>query len=178
MATCASCSAPVTADSRYCPRCGSPVSPSSEVPTTLIPSSLSGSSSGSLDMGRFTAGTVLAGRYRVIGLLGRGGMGEVYRADDLTLSQPVAMKFLPEELATDPVRLARFHTEVRIARTISHPNICRVYDIGEVNGWRFLSMEFVDGEDLSSLLRRIGRFSADKATEIARQICAGLAAAH
>jgi serine/threonine-protein kinase len=136
------------------------------------------SSSGSLDEGRFTAGTILAGRYRIIGLLGRGGMGEVYRADDLTLSQPVALKFLPEALAKDSIRLSRFITEVRIARSISHPNVCRVYDIGEVDGQRFLSMEFVDGEDLSSLLRRIGRFSTDKATEIARQICAGLAAAH
>jgi serine/threonine-protein kinase len=136
------------------------------------------SSSGSLDEGRFTAGTILAGRYRIIGLLGRGGMGEVYRADDLTLSQPVALKFLPEQLAKESTRLSRFLAEVRIARSISHPNICRVYDIGEVDGQRFLSMEFVDGEDLSSLLRRIGRFSTDKATEIARQICAGLAAAH
>ena len=113
-----------------------------------------------------------------MGLLGRGGMGEVYRADDLTLSQPVALKFLPEQLASDSIRLSRFIAEVRIARSISHPNVCRVYDIGEVDGQRFLSMEFVDGEDLSSLLRRIGRFSTDKATEIARQICAGLAAAH
>jgi len=136
------------------------------------------SSSGSLDEGRFTAGTILAGRYRIIGLLGRGGMGEVYRADDLTLSQPVALKFLPETLAKDSIRLSRFIAEVRIARSISHPNVCRVYDIGEMDGQRFLSMEFVDGEDLSSLLRRIGRFSTDKATEIARQICAGLAAAH
>ena len=179
MPNCASCSSQVPAESRFCPKCGSAVSPSSELPTEMHHASLSGfSSSGSLDEGRFTAGTILAGRYRIIGLLGRGGMGEVYRADDLTLSQPVALKFLPEALARDSIRLSRFIAEVRIARSISHPNVCRVYDIGEVDGQRFLSMEFVDGEDLSSLLRRIGRFSTDKATEIARQICAGLAAAH
>jgi len=179
MQSCASCSNQVPAGSRFCPRCGSSVSPTSELPTEMHHAGRSGSSSsGSLDEGRFTAGTILAGRYRIIGLLGRGGMGEVYRADDLTLSQPVALKFLPEQLAKDAVRLSRFLTEVRIARGISHPNVCRVYDIGEVDGQRFLSMEFVDGEDLSSLLRRIGRFSTDKATEIARQICAGLAAAH
>jgi serine/threonine-protein kinase len=177
MPTCLACSSQVPADSRFCPRCGGALTPSSEIPTNLVPSGQSGSS-GSLDEGRFTAGTILAGRYRIIGLLGRGGMGEVYRADDLTLSQAVALKFLPEVLAKDPARLARFLAEVRIARTISHPNVCRVYDIGEVDGRRFLSMEFVDGEDLSSLLRRIGRFAPDKATEIARQICAGLAAAH
>ena len=84
-------------------------------------------------------------------------MGEVYRADDLKLGQPVALKFLPAALAHDPARLERFHAEVRIARQVSHPNVCRVYDIGEVDGQHFLSMEYVDGEDLASLLRRIGR---------------------
>ncbi len=135
-------------------------------------------SSGSIDHGRFTPGTVLDDRYRIIGLLGRGGMGEVYRADDLRLGQPVALKFLPPGLGRDPQRLAQFHTEVRTARQVSHPNICRVYDIGEAEGQLFLSMEFVDGEDLSASLRRFGRFPEDRAIEIARQICAGLAAAH
>ncbi|HKG23406.1 MAG TPA: serine/threonine-protein kinase [Blastocatellia bacterium] len=127
---------------------------------------------------RFIPGIVLAGRYRIIGLLGKGGMGEVYRADDLKLAQPVALKFLPESLARDKAMLSRFHREVRIARQISHPNICRVYDIGEFDGQHFLSMEYVDGEDLGSLLRRIGRLPSDKATEIASQLCAGLAASH
>ncbi|HVG20907.1 MAG TPA: serine/threonine-protein kinase, partial [Blastocatellia bacterium] len=100
------------------------------------------------------------------------------RADDLKLAQAVALKFLPENLASDEAMLERFHREVRTARQISHPNICRVYDIGEVEGQHFLSMEYVDGEDLASLLRRIGRLPADKAVEIANQLCAGLAAAH
>ena len=135
-------------------------------------------SSGSIDHGRFTPGVVLEERYRIIGLLGRGGMGEVYRADDLRLGQPVALKFLPPGLGRDAQRLAQFHTEVRTARQVSHPNICRVYDIGEAEGQLFLSMEFVDGEDLSASLRRFGRFPEDRAIEIARQICVGLAAAH
>jgi hypothetical protein len=104
-------------------------------------------------------GAILAGRYRVVGSLGRGGMGEVYRADDLRLGQPVALKFLPESIASDPTRLAQFHQEVRTARQVSHPNVCRVYDIGEVEGLTFLSMEYVDGEDLATLFRRIGRLS-------------------
>jgi serine/threonine-protein kinase len=111
-------------------------------------------------------------------MLGRGGMGEVYRADDLKLGQPVALKFLPEKLSNDGGALARFHREVRIARQVSHRNVCRVYDIGEINGQQFLSMEYIKGEELSSLLRRIGRLPLDKATQIARQLCAGLAAAH
>jgi len=111
-------------------------------------------------------------------MLGRGGMGEVYRADDLSLEQPVALKFLPEAVADSPEALTRFRNEVRIARQVSHPNVCRMYDLGEADGCCFLSMEYVDGEDLGSLLRRIGRLPADKALEIARKLCAGLAAAH
>src|SRR5919107_606805 len=131
-----------------------------------------------LDAARFIPGTVLAGRYRLVGQLGRGGMGEVYRADDLKLGQPVALKFLPARLSKDAAMLERFHREVRTARKVSHPNVCRVFDIGEAAGQHFLSMEYIDGEDLSSLLRRIGRLPEDKAVEVARQICAGLAAAH
>src|SRR6202030_2240910 len=111
-------------------------------------------------------------------LLGKGGMGEVYRADDLKLGQAVALKFLPEGLPEAGPALARFHREVRLARQVSHPNVCRVFDIGEAEGRSFLTMEYVDGEDLASLLRRIGRLPADKGLEIARQLCAGLAAAH
>ena len=130
------------------------------------------------DEGRFVPGTLLGGRYRIIALLGRGGMGEVYRATDLTLGQSVALKFLPEEAAHNQRLLERFHGEVRVARLVSHPNVCRVYDIGEVEGMPFISMEYVDGEDLASLLLRIGRLPADKALETARKLCAGLAAAH
>jgi serine/threonine-protein kinase len=136
------------------------------------------SSSSSVDGARFVPGAMLLERYRIVGLLGRGGMGEVYRAEDLKLGQVVALKFLPSSISQDAAALARFHREARIARQVSHPNVCRVFDIGEVDGQVFLSMEFIDGEDLGSLLRRIGRLPADKALEIARQLCAGLAAAH
>ncbi len=128
--------------------------------------------------GRFLPGRLLASRYRIVALLGKGGMGEVYRADDLTLGQAVALKFLPDEAARDEGLLERFRNEVRIARRVSHPNVCRVYDVGDVDGHTFFTMEYVDGEDLASLLRRIGRLPGDKALDIARQLCAGLAAAH
>ncbi|MEO8597239.1 MAG: serine/threonine-protein kinase [Candidatus Solibacter sp.] len=135
-------------------------------------------STSSDDEGRFLPGTLLGGRYRIIGLLGRGGMGEVYRATDLTLGQSVALKFLPEEASRNQRLLERFHGEVRVARLVSHPNVCRVYDIGEIEGVPFISMEYVDGEDLTSLLTRIGRLPADKALETSRKLCAGLNAAH
>jgi hypothetical protein len=127
----------------------------------------------------FAPGAIIAGRYRLVSLLGRGGMGEVYRADDLTLDQTVALKFLPASVANaDPERLAQFHAELRIARQVSHKNVCRLYDLGDHEGRRFLTMEYVDGEDLATLLHRIGRLPQDKALDIARQLCAGLAAAH
>lgn len=134
--------------------------------------------------GRFAPGTLLAGRYRVVSRLGAGGMGEVYRADDLTLGQSVALKFLPVGVERDQEKLERLIAEIRTARQVAHPNVCRVYDVGEIpsayagQATRFLTMEYVDGEDLQSLLRRIGRLPEDKALDIARQLCAGLAAIH
>jgi predicted Ser/Thr protein kinase len=132
----------------------------------------------SSDGGDFFAGQVIAGRFRIVGSLGSGGMGDVYRADDHELGTSVALKFLPVELSSDAVRLERLRNEVRIARQVAHPNVCRVYDIGDADGRPFLSMEFIDGEDLASLLRRIGRLPKDKAIELAREICAGVGAAH
>jgi eukaryotic-like serine/threonine-protein kinase len=127
---------------------------------------------------QFAPGAIVAGRYRLVALLGRGGMGEVYRADDLTLDQPVALKFLPQSDGHDPVRLAQLHNELRVARQVSHKNVCRLYDLGDADGRRFITMEYVDGEDLASSLRRFGRIPPDKAVQIARQLCAGVAAAH
>jgi serine/threonine-protein kinase len=130
------------------------------------------------DARRLPTGSIVAGRYRLVALLGKGGMGEVYRAEDLTLDQPVALKFLPEGVVGDPSRLTQFHNELRTARQVSHKNVVRLYDLGEADGRPFLTMEYVDGEDLGALLRRIGRIPADKAIDIARQLCAGVAAAH
>jgi len=123
-------------------------------------------------------GTVLADRYRIVAPLGHGGMGEVYRAEDLKLGQTIALKFLRVSFASDPAWLARFVGEARVARSVTHPNVCRVFDIGEADGEHFLTMEYIDGEDLATLLRRIGRLPADKALDTARQLCVGLAAAH
>ncbi|MGZ8709804.1 MAG: serine/threonine-protein kinase [Thermoanaerobaculia bacterium] len=127
---------------------------------------------------QFAPGTIIAGRYRISSILGSGGMGEVYRADDTKLGQTVALKFLPARLARDPVLLGRLHDEVRLGRVIAHPNVCRLYDIADWDGAHFVAMEYVDGEDLSRLLRRIGRLAHDKAVDIARGIAAGLMAAH
>ena len=180
MAKCPKCAAESPHGNRFCGACGAAFSPD-DVATVVMappPRSATRASTTVFDEGRFEPGATLAGRYRIVGLLGKGGMGEVYRANDLKLGQPVALKFLPAGLSRDQRWLERFHSEVRIARQVSHPNVCRVYDIGEIEGINFLSMEYVDGEDLRGLLRRIGRFPSDKALEMARKLCAGLAAAH
>ncbi len=198
MKTCPTCSRSVPETALSCPACGAALTNSS-APTMHQPAGAPApqeakgdrdperqvnrlSSSDGIGQGRFITGSMLAGRYRIVSLLGRGGMGEGYKAEDLKLNQTVALKFLPAAIALDGAMLARFHNEVRIARQVAHPNVCHVYDIGETQtdgrGLHFLSMEFIDGEDLASLLRRIGRLPGDKALELARQICAGVAAAH
>jgi serine/threonine-protein kinase len=203
MPRCRACSSPTPDGGRFCPSCGEPLEatdvatgtaprpspaasprpsprPAPGTPTGVPspPASASTPPGRAAAGARFVPGTVLAERYRMVGPLGKGGMGEVYRADDLKLGLPVALKFLPESVQDDPDRLERLFNEVRLAREITHPAVCRVHDVGEVLGQHFISMEYVDGEDLASLLRRIGRLPGDKALEIARQLCAGLAAAH
>jgi serine/threonine protein kinase len=190
MARCTSCASQVAESNRFCPACGAAVETEAFAAETVAmstPRTTPASSerrtpgrhiSSGTSQGRFAPGYLLGGRYRIVALLGKGGMGEVYRADDLSLDQPVALKFLPEAVAHNQDALARFRNEVRIARQVSHPNVCRMYDLGEADVCCFLSMEYVDGEDLGSLLRRIGRLPPDKALEIARKLCAGLAAAH
>ena len=177
MMRCRVCSAEISG--RFCSSCGAAAAAVSD-PTDTISRDAAGhvNTPDTPEEDRFPPGAVLAHRYRISGRIGRGGMGEVYKATDLLLSQVVALKFLPEAVAANEGMLERFRGEVRLARQISHPNVCRVYDLGEARGQMFLSMEYVDGEDLQSLLRRIGRLPPDKALEIARKLCAGLNAAH
>lgn len=123
-------------------------------------------------------GTVLAGRYRLLALLGIGGMGSVYRAEDVELDELVALKVLRRELVGMPGILDRFKREVKLARKVTHPNVARTFDIGEHGGERFLTMELVDGESLGERLHRDTRLPLETAIEIAAAVCHGLFAAH
>jgi tetratricopeptide (TPR) repeat protein len=124
---------------------------------------------------QFAPGDLFAGRYRMITLVGHGASGEIWRADDLILQTNVALKILRS--TSDEAR-ERVFDEVRLARQITHPAVCRVFDIGQADGRAFYSMELVDGEDLATLLRRAGRFAPEKVIDVARQLSAALAAAH
>jgi tRNA A-37 threonylcarbamoyl transferase component Bud32 len=170
MLTCRQCGRDLPVGASECPEC-SPSVPNSRAVTEAALGKRPASAP-------IAAGTILAGRYLILGLAGRGGEGEVYRAEDRKLGQAVALKILPDSVRTDERRLERLAHEVRMGRRVSHPNVCRVYDIVEAEGQAFLTMEWIDGEDLASHLRRKDRLPKDVAMGIARQICAGVAAAH
>ena len=123
-------------------------------------------------------GFVFGGRYEILHVLGQGGMGAVYQARDRELDRIIALKVIRPELATDPAILARFKQELILARNITHKNVVRIYDLGESNGIRFITMEYVDGQDLRSLLRQHGKFSPQQAIGMIEQVCRALDCAH
>src|SRR5262249_51905341 len=116
-----------------------------------------------------TIGTQI-GSHEITALLGKGGMGEVYRARDLKLKREVAIKILPEEFARDTDRLSRFQREAEVLASLNHPSIGAIYDLEEASGSRYLVLELVEGETLADRLRR-GPIAVDEALEIAKHIC-------
>lgn len=125
-----------------------------------------------------TRGTLFAGRYEIIEELGKGGMGRVYRVEDKKLEQEVALKLIKPEIASDKKTIERFRNELKTARMVSHKNVCRMFDFGESKDSRFITMEFIRGEDLKTLIQKMGQLSAGQAVAIAKQVCDGLIEAH
>ncbi len=123
-------------------------------------------------------GVLFGGRYEILGVLGQGGMGAVYKARDRELDRLIALKVIRPELAMDPAILARFKQELILSRNITHKNVVRIFDLGEAEGIRFISMEYVDGEDLRTILRRQGKFSPEEAIAVVEQVCRALDSAH
>ena len=123
-------------------------------------------------------GTLFAGRYLVIDDLGKGGMGHVYRVLDTKIDEEVALKFINAEIAADAKIIERFRNELKITRKITHRHVCRMYDLSEDSKSLFITMEYISGEDLGNMLRRLGRLPLEKAFPIAQQICEGLAEVH
>ena len=125
-----------------------------------------------------TRGTLFAGRYEIIEELGAGGMGRVYRAFDKKIEEEVALKLIRPEIAAEKRTVERFRNEIKTARKITHKNVCRTHDLGEEGKAFFITMEYVRGEDLKSVIRRMGTLTAGKAVTIARQVAEGLGEAH
>ena len=158
-------------DTFFCGKCGTPLPSSPEFPVSTTETL-------SLPQGDLARGTVFAGRYEIIEELGRGGMGAVYRAEDKKVNEEVALKLIDPQISSDRKVIARFSQELKIARKISHRNVCRMHDLGESEGTHFITMEYVAGEDLKSLIKRIGQLPLAKALAIAGQAADGLAEAH
>ena len=125
-----------------------------------------------------TQGTLFAGRYEIIEELGKGGMGKVYKALDKDIHEEVAIKLLKPEIAADERILERFRNELKIARKISHESVCRTYHISQEDGTPYIIMEYVEGEDLKSLISKKGKLSKERVLSIGKQVCEGLAVAH
>jgi eukaryotic-like serine/threonine-protein kinase len=126
----------------------------------------------------FPPGTVLGSRYEILRVLGEGGMGAVYQARDKELDRIIALKVIRPELAGNPAILQRFKQELILARHITHKNVVRIYDLGEADGIKFITMEYVDGDDLRTLLKRDGKCTPLQAVHIIEQVCRALSAAH
>ena len=168
---CPKCQAPNPADKRFCGNCGTTLQPTED--TTRGTATLQAAV-----LKELPTGSTFAGRYKVIEELGKGGMGRVYKVFDEKIKEKVALKLLKPEISTDDQAIERFSNELRLSRKISHRHVCRMFDLGEVDGTHYITMEYVSGEDLKSILRMMGPMSAGKVVLIARQVCEGLAEAH
>lgn len=157
-------------DSRYCSRCGNKILPSGKIAFTR--EALQALTRG------FKIGSIFAGRYMIIEELGKGGMGSVYKVLDKEVDEKIALKLLNPEVAANEKTIMRFRNELKTARKISHKNVCRIYDLSKGQGIYYITMEYVSGEDLKSMVRMMGQLSIGKALFIAEQVCEGLAEAH
>jgi serine/threonine protein kinase len=169
---CDACGSDNPPETLFCGKCGSKLSGQGDL------SVLSSTKTLHLPLKELARGSLFAGRFEVIEELGRGGMGTVYRVVDTQINEEIALKLLRPEIAGDPRVVARFKNELKLARKIIHKNVCRMYDINEYQGGHYITMEYVPGEDLKSLIRRAGAVSAEKALSIARQASDGLKEAH
>lgn len=166
---CPRCDSENTDTARFCSNCAAPLLHVDEgVHTKTLETPIE----------ELTRGTTLANRYEIIEELGKGGMGRIYRVEDTKLKQEVALKLIKPEIAKDKKTIERFRNELKTARMISHKNVCRMFDLGESEGSHFITMEFIRGEDLKSLIRKMGQLSAGQAITIAKQVCDGLNEAH
>lgn len=168
---CPKCHSDNPEDSGFCSKCGTQLPPSEEssvfpTETLEIPSE------------ELARGSIFAGRYEIIEELGKGGMGKVYRVEDKKIKQEVALKLINPAIASDKKNIERFSNELKNARMISHPNVCRMFDLGEEKGIHYITMEYVSGEDLKSFIRRAKQLAPGTAINIAKQVCEGLAEAH
>ena len=181
--TCSRCRADNPETQRFCGECGTPLPSGNQTPgpdaprAGGIPPSFM-TETLQTPVRELTSGSTFAGRYQVIEELGHGGMGRVYKVFDTDIKEKIALKLLRPEIALDKETIERFSNELKLARKISHRNVCRMFDLGKFEGTTFITMEFVQGEDLKKLIRKTGQLGAGRAVSIAKQVCEGLEEAH
>ena len=156
---------------KFCGECGTPLPPPQGPPLDVTETLQT-------PVRELTTGSTFAGRYQVIEELGHGGMGRVYKVFDTDIKEKIALKLLRPEITLDKEAVERFSNELKLARKISHRNVCRMFDLGKAEGTTFITMEFVPGEDLKKFIRKSGQLGAGRAVSIAKQLCEGLAEAH
>jgi serine/threonine protein kinase/tetratricopeptide (TPR) repeat protein len=160
-------------DNLYCGKCGSPLIDIPEPFTTTV--TKSSSKEQTLD---FVPGEFFGERYQIIEEIGRGGMGRVYKAIDKELNRIVVLKMIRPERSSDPGMVERFKKEINLASQITHENVCRIYDLGEIDEIKYISMQFIDGENLKDFIQTSKRLSIESTIDISKQVCQALIAAH
>jgi serine/threonine-protein kinase len=168
---CPACDTYNTQDSQFCKNCAVPLSSAEDAEITRTKTL-------EATLEELTSGSTFANRYQIIEELGKGGMGKVYRARDKKLNEEVALKLLKPEIASDEKTVERFRNELRLARKISHRNVGRMYEFMEYMGVHYITMEYVPGQDLRSLIRQTGKLTTETAISIAKEVCEGLSEAH
>jgi serine/threonine protein kinase/predicted Zn-dependent protease len=168
---CPKCHSDNPETSRFCAGCGTQLPPPQDHPPVMTETLQTPAH-------ELTSGSTFAGRYQVIEELGHGGMGRVYKVQDTKIGEKIALKLIRPEAGLDKKSLERFSNELKLARKIRHKNVCQMFDLGEDQGTRYITMEYVHGEDLKQLIRKVGRLSPGQAVGIARQVCDGLEEAH
>ena len=166
---CPQCHSDNTDTARFCSNCAAPLPSAKEIPVTETLET---------PKEELTTGSIFAGRYQIVEELGKGGMGKVYKALDTELKEKVAIKLIKPEVAADEKTIERFRNELKFARKIRHKNVCQMYDLNREEGTHYITMEYVHGEDLKRLIRKMGQMSAGQVISIALQVCEGMAEAH
>jgi serine/threonine protein kinase len=160
---CPNCNSEHTDTARFCSECGTQLASSEDI--------LSITKTLETPVQQLTKSTLFADRYKILEKLGKGGMGEVYRVKDVKLDEEVALKVLKPEIAAHEGTIERFKNELKLARRIAHRNVCKMYDLNEEGETPFITMEYVKGEDLKSLIKRKERLSEKETIALAKQVC-------